>query len=268
MKIAVFSDLHTISPKEPLAEVRERRQYYAEGYPYFLKLIRLFKEEALDLAICLGDMVDFYSPANRDFAISLLNQLPCPWLSVPGNHDYEGYAETSEGLRPISATEGREAALRGWAERRIELNHRYIDLGHTGLILLDSAVSGVPEGTEAWLDEIRGRHDRQLLFTHVPLDALGMREYILSISPKRNLLKYTQSKSPWVFRDGLQGSVSHVFSGHLHFPGYVQVDGTHMHMLSMAVKDMRFEEHTASACIVELGREVNVRTLSLPLSDH
>ncbi len=89
-----------------------------------------------------------------------------------------------------------------------------------------------------------------------------MREYILSISPKRNLVKYTQSKSPWVFHEGLQGSVSHVFTGHLHFPGYTLVEGTHMHMLNMSVKDLRFDEHTASALIVELGDEVKVRTIT------
>jgi hypothetical protein len=266
MKIAIISDLHTISPNERWAEVRDRRKYYAEGYPYFLQINELLKQEAPDLAICLGDMVDFYSQENRDFALSLLDQLPCPWVSVPGNHDYETYEDGPEGLKPVSAAEGRESALKGWAERGVELSNRYLEAGDTGLILLDSAVSGVPEGTREWLDGIRGRHKRQLLFTHVPLDVPGMREYILSISPKRNLAKYTQSKSPWVCHEGLQGAVSHVFSGHLHFPGYTQVDGTHMHMLSMSVKDMRFDDHTASAMIVELNEDVKVRTITLPLA--
>ncbi|WP_216624466.1 metallophosphoesterase family protein [Paenibacillus foliorum] len=265
MKIAVFTDLHSISPQERLTGQREKRSFFADSWPSFRNLNGLLQQEAPDLAICLGDMVDWYSDENRDFALELLNQLPCPWLAVPGNHDYESYAYETDRVRSISAVEGYEAAVKGWKERGIELHNRYLDLGHTGLVLLDSARSGVPEGTKEWLGELKNRHSRQLLFTHVPLDVPETREYILSVDSKRNLNKYVQSHSPWLFQDGLQEEMNHIFTGHLHFPGDLQVSDTvRMHMLGMAITDLRRPERPASACIIELEHDaIEIRRISL-----
>jgi predicted phosphodiesterase len=263
MKIAIITDLHIVSPDEPLTEIRNKRLFFADAWPTFQQLTIKLKQESPDLVICLGDMVDWYSRANRDFALYLLDKLPCSWVSVPGNHDYESYAANANGIRNISATDGQAAAVNGWLESRIELHNRYIDAGDTGLILLDSAVSSVPEGTKEWLRELKGRHLRQLLFTHVPLDLPATRNYISSVEPNRDLNKYVQSKAPWVFDDCLQGGTSHVFTGHLHFTGDLDANGTRLHMLGMSITDLRKQGQPAAACIVHLGRNVEIRRISL-----
>lgn len=261
MKIVVFSDMHTISPREPLVEVRNSRLFFADAWPTFVKLSGLIRQEAPDLVICLGDMVDWYSDENRDFAIGLLNELPCPWLSVPGNHDYQRFVRTEHAILKFSAAEGRETAREGWLARGIELHNRYVEAGDTGLILLDSALSGVPEGTQEWLASVTGRHRRQLVFTHVPLDQPQVREQILSVDARRDLAKYVQSRSPWLFPEALRGRVSDVFTGHLHIPGELTAKGTRMHMLGTAITTPRKPDLHASALVVTLGQHVDVRRI-------
>lgn len=72
-------------------------------------------------------MVDWYSKENRDFSLELLEELPCSWLTVPGNHDYQSYEVTPNGILSISAVEGKTAAATGWKERGIELHNRYVE---------------------------------------------------------------------------------------------------------------------------------------------
>lgn len=263
MKIAVITDLHTISPNDRFTRMHEYRRAFADAWPSFKKLNQLLHQESPDLVINLGDMVDWYSDENRDFALELLEELPCTWLTVPGNHDFESNEDKPDGLFSISAGQGRAAATKGWLKRGIELHNRYVDAGNAGLILLDSATSEVAEGTREWLKEISGRHENQLLFTHVPIDLPETRQYILSKDPNRNLNKYVQSKSPWVFHEGLQGKVGHVFSGHLHFPGELRVNGTIMHMLGMSITDLNNPGQPASACIIELHKSINIRRISI-----
>lgn len=263
MKIAVFSDMHAISPREPLHEVRASRGFFAEAWPTFAKLRTLIRGEAPDLVICLGDMVDWYSDANRDFAIELLNELPCPWMSVPGNHDYQLFQRTDSGIRKISAMDGCETARKGWLARGIELHNRYVDAGDCGLLLLDSALSGVPDGTKDWIEANIGRRERNLVFTHVPLDLPLIRSHILTVDSARDLNKYVQSRTPWLFNASLAGRASDIFTGHLHIPGMLEIDGTRMHMLGTAVTSPRRPSLQASARIVTLGRDVDVRTISI-----
>ncbi|WP_186445988.1 metallophosphoesterase family protein [Paenibacillus cremeus] len=263
MKIAVITDPHFISPDEPHLEKRNKRLFFADAWPSFDRLRAKLRLEAPELVICLGDMVDWYSKANRDFAVYQLNQLPCPWVSVPGNHDYQSFAEHDGEYRSVPPHEGRAEVSKGWLEQGIELHNRYIDAGDTGLILLDSALSEVPLGTKDWLRSLQGRHRRQLLFTHVPLDLPATREYILSIDPERNMGKYVQSKAPWVARECEKLGVSHVFTGHLHFQGELQAAGMRMHLLSKAITGLRQPVLHAEALILELGDTVSTRRIVL-----
>jgi hypothetical protein len=263
MKIAVISDPHFVSPDEPNTEKRNKRLFFGDAWPSFQQLNTKLIEESPDLVICLGDMVDWYSEVNRDFALSQLNRLPCPWVSVPGNHDYASFQEEDGTFRSVPADEGYSGAAKGWLERGVELHNRYIDAGDTGLILLDSALSGVPDGTKEWLRSLKGRHARQLLFTHVPLDTPKVRDYILSIDAERNMTKYVQSKSPWVYDECIELGVSHVFTGHLHFGGELTADGMRMTMVAKSITSLQVPVRVAEAYIVELGRTVELRRISL-----
>lgn len=239
MKLVIVADLHLISPRDPYKEKHAARDFFAGAWHSFKQLSKLIKEEAPDLVISLGDLVDWYSDENRDMAIELMNDLNLPWLVTPGNHDFERLERRDEDrtgdIVQILAKDGYEISKSGWSQCGIELHNRLIEADGVGLLLMNSAFSDVPPGTKEWLDESLERCRTNLLFTHVPLHVPEIREYILSVDPGRDLVKYVQHQAPWVFREELVGRVQHVFTGHLHFPGEICVDGTRMHMLGMSI---------------------------------
>ena len=63
-----------------------------------------------------------------------------------------------------------------------------------------------------------------------------MRKSILAIDPNRNLTKYVQSGSPDLFSGVLKGQVRMAFTGHLHFPIDLTVEGTRMLSLPLSIK--------------------------------
>jgi predicted NAD/FAD-dependent oxidoreductase len=101
----------------------------------------------------------------------------------------------------------------------------------------------------------------------VPLNIPQIRAYILSVDANRNLDKYVQSKAPWFYEECLAAPISHMFSGHLHFPGDIHVDGKHMVMLGMSIDNRRKQQARASACIVELSPSSSVHVRRIQLED-
>ncbi len=69
-------------------------------------------------------------------------------------------------LQKVKAVEGYKEGFKGWQKLGIPLENRHLNIGDTGLILLDSATSGVPEETKEWLQRLANKHQHQLLFTH------------------------------------------------------------------------------------------------------
>lgn len=239
MKLIILGDLHLISRSDPFKENHASRGFFTDAWPSFKQLSKLIKQEAPDLIISLGDLVDWYSDENRDMALEFMDELQLPWLVTPGNHDYEKLEwREKEGKRKavlLTAREGYASSKSGWEKRGIEHHNRFIEADGFGLLLMNSAFSDVPPGTKEWLSESLERCRRNLLFTHVPLNVPETRDYILSVEPHRDLKKYVQSGAPWVYPEGLAGRVQHVFTGHLHFPGEIRVDQTGMHMLGMGI---------------------------------
>ena len=230
-KVIVLGDLHLISPDDPDEDRKVRRAHFAQAWPSFRDLVRAIRGEAPDLVVALGDLVDWYSEPNRDFARSLLDGMGAPWAATPGNHDlsfsWEGKPETDDGDGPAPPRSG-------WAEAGIEMGNRCIDLDDTRLLLMDSATSRVPEATVAWLDETLGDRPRNLLFTHVPLRHDEVASRILAEDPHRNMEKYIQHTD--LFGPCLRGRVDAVYTGHLHFPADLTVEGTRMRMLPLSTR--------------------------------
>ena len=232
MKIAATTDPHFVSPDEPMIEKRNKRLFFADAWPSFQQLTVKLRQEAPDLIVCLGDMVDWYSEENRDFALSSLINFHVAGLPFQATMIMPQTGRTRTD-RSSSGEEGSSYAKKGWQESGIELHNRADRCLQTDSILLDSALSEVPEGTREWLRGLKGKHSRQLLFTHVPLDLPITREYILSVDPERNMTKYVQSKAPWVYDECRELGISHVFTGHLHFGGDLLADG--MRMITPAI---------------------------------
>ncbi|MDF2721255.1 MAG: metallophosphoesterase [Paenibacillus sp.] len=236
MKLAVLGDLQIVSPTEPMEEIRVKRRHFAEAWPSFQHIVKKVREQSPDLVVCVGDLVDWYSVHNRDFVLELMDQLKTPWVATPGNHDYSFYEwnDDKQGLDHVSSGERWEEADRGWKESGVTLDNRVIDTGGTRLILMNSAFSDVLPGTREWLRQAIVPGRPHMLFTHVPIDTVEVRDYIRSIDPKRQMAKYVQSHAPWLFEECIEGNVQHVYSGHLHLPGLVNVKGTAMHLLGLS----------------------------------
>lgn len=246
MRIAVLGDLHLIAPNDPFKEIRSQRTHFSKAWPSARRMFAKIRKAAPDWVVSLGDLVDYYSEENRDFAMDLLEELRCPWLVTPGNHDFEMYPRQLDGTvgECISASECEEAATAGWAARGVDLHNRLVEAGDTGILLVNSACSTAPDGTREWLDDQLARHPHNLLFTHTPLDVPEIRRFILARDPKRRLKKYVQSGAPWVFEDCVRGQVERAFFGHLHFGGALALNGTQMYFrgLSVAAVGRRYEQ--------------------------
>lgn len=251
MKLVILGDLHFVGPEDPLKQHHEGRAHFARAWPSFRELAHRIRREAPELVVCLGDLVDWYSDENRDFALSLLDELRTPWLVTPGNHDLH-VPEEHHVPEDMSRA---DYARAGWAQRGIELGNRAIDADGITLLLLDTHNSSVPEGTRDWLNEALPVGERSLLFTHVPLHVPEVVQYIESVEPGRNMNKYTLSGAPWLF-NALQGRVRKAFSGHLHFPGRIEVGGTTVHLLSTAVRAVgRTYRGEGKALLLTVGEE-------------
>jgi len=223
MKIAVMGDAHLISPQEPDKKRKEKRKHFTETEDSFRKMMLKVKKSDVDLVVFLGDLVDFFSKENIDYAIKLVKQFNINWELVPGNHD-------------LNNSMTKEKQIQFWENKGVNFKNRILKRENCSLIFLDSALSGVPEGTVEWLNEVIEKERKNLLFTHVPFDIPQVREFILEVAPDKNLKKYVQSKSPDLFNECLQGRVDEIYTGHLHFAGQLKVKSTAMYFLSLCIK--------------------------------
>lgn len=224
MNVLILSDLHLVSPDDPNQEWQRRRAHFVEGRRSLPALRKAIARESPDYLICLGDLVDWYSDENRDYALEFLHSLRIPWSMTPGNHD-----ASSPGPDSVSI------GLQGWTESGVHVDNRMIMLDSLHAFLVNSFDSGVPHGTGDWLRETLTPGVSSAVFTHVPPDTKETRTAILERDPGRNLTKYVQSGAPELFEYALSGRVHGVWCGHLHFPACVMLEGTHIHILPLSV---------------------------------
>ncbi|MCC5808159.1 MAG: metallophosphoesterase [Opitutales bacterium] len=266
MKIVLLGDLHFISPADPDCERRERRRHFAEAWPSFERVISWVDAESPDLVVSVGDIVDWYSDENRDFALERLESLNTPWILTPGNHDFAPGGEDSV---PQKGLPEPEEIRKKWEDCGVALGNRSVDADGAQLLLVDSHNSGVPEGTRDWLRRKTDNSMRNVVITHVPLNVPSMSDYILSIEPHRDLKKYVQSGAPDLFEASLRGRVEAVFSGHLHFPGKVSVEGTDMYLLPLSIH--AFEKSypgEGSICVLDTKAKDGARVRMLKEGRH
>lgn len=252
MKIAILGDAHLISDSDPHRNLREHRDFFQTAWPSFQALLDSINRESPDLTILLGDLVDWVSPENMAFGLDLLSTLRSRWEMTPGNHDFAAPDGTTD-LRRFRTVQSRHWRS-AWKDQGVELGNRAIDCGDIRLILLDSALSDVAEGTGDWLARQQRDPVSDLLCTHVPIDLPATRSHILSVDPRRNLDKYVLSGAPDLYEQRIRNRFTHVFTGHLHFPGDLHVDATRFHLCDMCITMFdpnRQQGCDASALIVE-----------------
>ena len=160
MKVTVIGDVHLIADSDPYKRLHDRREFFKSGWPSFQRLIEEVNDESPDLTILLGDLVDWFSPENIAFGLDLISGLRHPWHMTPGNHDI---AAPAGGFQQEDyTTVATRDHLAYWEKQGVDLASRTIDLGGCCLVLLDSALSDLVEGTLDWLGDVLngGRPDR------------------------------------------------------------------------------------------------------------
>lgn len=225
MKLLILSDLHLVSPLDPYSEDHDNRKHFTYARDQLPKIKRAIQKESPDFVLSLGDLVDWYSEENRDFALEFLHSLSIPWQFTPGNHDSSGPPH-----------QGRKVGLDGWTEAGVEVHNRKLNLDHLEACLLNSHDSNVAGNTEAWLAESLDPKAYNAVFTHVPPDVPEVREAIISKEPHRDLKKYVQSRAPGLYANSLKGKADLVFSGHLHFNTRAENERTTFYILPLATK--------------------------------
>lgn len=222
MKLLILGDLHLVSPDDPDHERCQRRAHFTQGRRVLPALRDAIRRESPDYLLSLGDLVDWYSDENRDFALEFLHSLNLSWSMTPGNHDAAPFDKGGKGLQ-------------GWEEAGVQTGNRKLELDHLQAFLVNSHDSNVPEGTAAWLREELDPDATNIFFTHVPPDTPETRAAILEREPQRDLSKYVQSKAPGLFEAALADRVDQVWSGHLHFHATARKGRTHFQILPLSI---------------------------------
>jgi len=247
MKIAFIADAHLISDDDEYKGLHETRGFLKQAWPTFAALLDLVNDESPDVVLFLGDLVDWFSPENVGFALDLVSALQVPWYMTPGNHDLETPQVDFSDTR-YEVTPSREAT-EFWKRQGCDWRPRAITDETINVLTFDSSLSCVADGVASWINSSAVEGCPNVVGTHVPVSINAVKNYIIGVDPDRDLKKYVQSRSPMLYDEAIRNRISHVFTGHLHFPGTVQYEQTVFHMLGMSVS---IENHAAaSATIVE-----------------
>ena len=93
MTVLHVTDLHLLhadarSSSYALGHAVARKPVFPRSHDVEEELLLYLKENRPDLLLLTGDIIDFPSPANLDALDRLIRQADCPYLLVPGNHDW------------------------------------------------------------------------------------------------------------------------------------------------------------------------------------
>jgi hypothetical protein len=236
MQIAVLGDAHLISPSDPATEIHVRRAHFAQAWPSFRKMVALVRATSPDLVVSIGDLVDWYSRENADFAMELMSELGAPWIMTPGNHDLSTYErdDRTAALEQSTSGESRAVAAKGWADRGVELGNRCIADGAGCLVLLASPFGEIAREATSWITSMLDRHRSSIVFTHTPVDTPSVRSYITSVNPAKDLGTYVMQTPRGFYSECLRGRTSRIYCGHVHFAGVIDADGTTVNLLGLS----------------------------------
>jgi alkaline phosphatase D len=137
--------------------------------PEWTALVEWLRRDPPDLIVNTGDIV-FEDPdddADRAFARRLHDELPAPFVVIPGNHDIGFYGDETEQPRRLATF--REA----WGADRF-----VADLAGWRLVGVNAYLLGSPEHDE-WLGAAVGVDSPVLVFVHQPADDPSGDEWVM-----------------------------------------------------------------------------------------
>jgi 3',5'-cyclic-AMP phosphodiesterase len=178
-----------------------------------------------DLVIHVGDVsMDGANDAeDLAYARARMDDLPVPWLAVPGNHDI-GDNAAAPGDSDDALTADRVAR---WCDL-FGPDHWAVDLGGWRLVGLDAQLfgTGLPAEADQWefvaaeLARTDGTERRLLLVVHKPLAASAAE---LAAAPPYRFVPSPAREGLW--EQAKRGGVQAVLSGHVHQSRAIHVDG-------------------------------------------
>lgn len=231
-RIAFIGDAHIVFPKNVHPFDYEKRKHYIEQHSFVKKMLSYVNDQRPDQVIFMGDVVDWFSPENINFALELISELKMPWAITPGNHDYQlavrqrakynnniahEWSDFDSNICKVKATEY-------WNSKNINFLHQKISLGDTAIYLVDSALGFVPQEQEDWLANENMTHKFNILATHVPIQVNEMANVVTKNKPKASIEEYVQSNSPHFYQRCIKDKFQHVMLGHVHFPSTTSIE--------------------------------------------
>ncbi|PCJ63003.1 MAG: hypothetical protein COA79_02485 [Planctomycetota bacterium] len=240
MKIAIVGDLH-LADKEYADDVSyQSRHHYINQHEYVRKQINSLNENQPDHVILLGDLIDWFSLENIDFALEVFSKLQSSWDMTIGNHDVQlpvsHRPEHNKGVthKDADATVNicRKKALAGWADRGICVQTRKVELGQASFYFLDSALGYISEEDQLWLIENIVNSSFNIIITHVPFP---FEETIKLLKENhKDCLVYSQQNLSDQFIEKVLSSVNFIFSGHVHFTANYKESDAAVHFIKNA----------------------------------
>lgn len=231
-RIAFIGDAHIVYPHDIHPFDYEKRKHYIEQYPFVRKMLGYVNSQKPDYTIFMGDVVDWYSPENIDFALELISELKMPWAITPGNHDYQlavrQRAKYNNGVlhewADFDQYVCKGKATEYWNKKGIYFESKKIDVGEINIYLVDSALGFVPMDQENWLANQKYDGKVNILATHVPIQIQEMAEIVSKNKATANLDEYVQSESPHLYNRCIKNKIQYVMMGHVHFPSITMID--------------------------------------------
>lgn len=228
----------------------EKRKHYIEQYPFVQKMLAYVNNQSPDYVIFMGDVVDWYSPENIDFALEQISILKAPWAITPGNHDYQlavrQRAKHNNDIKhewaDFDANICKAKATETWNKKGISFAPQKIAVGNTAIYLIDSALGCTPKEQEAWLANEPSTHSYNILATHVPIQIKEMAEIVSKNKSTAKIEEYVQENSEKLYDRCIRNRIQHVMMGHVHFPSLTKVKDTTFQTVTISCLPGRKQE--------------------------
>ena len=227
MTVLHVTDLHLLhadarSSSYALGHAAARKPVFPRSHGVEEELLLYLKENRPDLLLLTGDIIDFPSPANLDALDRLIRTADCPYLFVPGNHDwtyprdYQSDEQAQSYLPLFGPWTGGDPAF------------RTLRLG--GVLWIgvdDSRRDSVTEVQAKMLGEALSGADPAVVCLHVPICSDALKPEAERVWNFPVVIGDERADTPTRrFCDLVSEKAAAVIAGHVHFTHDAPLDGS------------------------------------------
>ena len=222
LTVCQITDLHLIYADERDStyqrdHAESRKQYFANAHNIAEEIRVYLLENKPDLLIMTGDILDFPTESNLDALRTFLSTLPCPYLYIPGNHDwtfpqdYQSDAQYKNNLSRFGEWTGGTT------------DFQMLEMGGIAFIGVDDSrfdrvTEKQTEKLEAALTSCRMRGIPAVVCVHVPICSEALAPRATSVWKAPVMLGQANTDSATKrFCELTAAFASAVIAGHVHF---------------------------------------------------